>query len=69
MSTDDIDEAIALADRIMVLSPLPARILGELRIDEPRAVRGQLIERDRLADAIDMLRPQVAAAMALFELD
>jgi NitT/TauT family transport system ATP-binding protein len=37
--THDIDEAIALADRIMVLSPRPARILGELRIDEPRAKR------------------------------
>jgi NitT/TauT family transport system ATP-binding protein len=34
--THDVSEAIRLADRIFVLSPRPARVLGEIRIDSPR---------------------------------
>ena len=37
--THDIDEAIGLADRILLLSPRPARVIGEVRIDAPRAGR------------------------------
>jgi ABC-type nitrate/sulfonate/bicarbonate transport system ATPase subunit len=35
--THDVDEAIALADRIFVLSPRPAHVVGEIRIASPRA--------------------------------
>jgi NitT/TauT family transport system ATP-binding protein len=43
--THDIEEAVALADRILVFSPRPARIVAEHRIDlrrprNPRALRG-----------------------------
>ncbi len=34
--THDIEEAVALADRILVFSPRPARIVAEHRIDLPR---------------------------------
>jgi NitT/TauT family transport system ATP-binding protein len=37
--THDIEEAIGLADRIILLSPPPARILSDLRIDKPRSAR------------------------------
>lgn len=37
--THDIDEAISLADRIILLSPRPGRIIGEVRIDAPRDAR------------------------------
>ena len=35
--THDVDEAIALADRIFVLSARPARVVGEIRVASPRA--------------------------------
>src|SRR5271166_5588735 len=35
--THDVDEAIALADRIFVLSPRPAHVVDEIRITTPRA--------------------------------
>jgi NitT/TauT family transport system ATP-binding protein len=34
--THDIEEAVALADRVLVFSPRPARIMAEHRIDLPR---------------------------------
>jgi ABC-type nitrate/sulfonate/bicarbonate transport system ATPase subunit len=37
--THDIEEAIGLADRIVVLSLPPTRVLSDLRIDKPRAAR------------------------------
>ena len=35
--THDVGEAIRLADRIFVLSPRPARVIGEIKIEVPRA--------------------------------
>jgi NitT/TauT family transport system ATP-binding protein len=35
--THDVDEAIALADRIFVLSARPVHVVGEIRIKSPRA--------------------------------
>jgi NitT/TauT family transport system ATP-binding protein len=34
--THDVDEAIGLADRLILLSPSPARILAEVEIERPR---------------------------------
>jgi ABC-type nitrate/sulfonate/bicarbonate transport system ATPase subunit len=34
--THDVDEAVALADRIFVLSPRPAHVVGEIRVANPR---------------------------------
>jgi NitT/TauT family transport system ATP-binding protein len=34
--THDVGEAIRLADRIFVLSPRPARVIGEIRVERPR---------------------------------
>ncbi len=38
--THDVGEAIRLADRIFVLSPRPARVIGEIRVDQPRSAMG-----------------------------
>jgi ABC-type nitrate/sulfonate/bicarbonate transport system ATPase subunit len=55
--THDIDEAIGLADRIFLLSPRPARIVGEVRIPEPRGARGaRVYETTREAIARLMTR-------------
>jgi ABC-type nitrate/sulfonate/bicarbonate transport system ATPase subunit len=35
--THDVDEAIALADRIFVLSARPAHVIGEIKVESPRS--------------------------------
>jgi ABC-type nitrate/sulfonate/bicarbonate transport system ATPase subunit len=53
--THDVDEAIALADRIFVLSPRPAHVVGEIRISSPRtAMSGE--ERKAVAARVETLR-------------
>jgi ABC-type nitrate/sulfonate/bicarbonate transport system ATPase subunit len=37
--THDVDDAVRLGDRLILLSPRPARMLGELPIRTPRSVR------------------------------
>jgi NitT/TauT family transport system ATP-binding protein len=41
--THDIDEAIFLADRVLLMSAGPGRILSELRIDLPRPRTSQVV--------------------------
>jgi NitT/TauT family transport system ATP-binding protein len=53
--THDVDEAIALADRIFVLSARPAHVIGEIRIKNPRAaMSGE--EGQAVAARIEALR-------------
>ena len=53
--THDVDEAIALADRIFVLSARPAHVIGEIRIKNPRAaISGE--EGQGVAAQIEALR-------------
>ena len=53
--THDIDEAIALADRIFVLSARPARVVGEIEIKAPRAAMSDE-DRKTIAARIEALR-------------
>ena len=53
--THDVDEAIALADRIFVLSPRPAHVVGEIKVKNPRAaMTGE--ENQAVAARIEALR-------------
>ena len=52
--THDVEDALDLADVIYVLSPRPARILGEVRIDAPRALAPA--RRADLAVEVERLR-------------
>jgi ABC-type nitrate/sulfonate/bicarbonate transport system ATPase subunit len=53
--THDVDEAIALADRIFVLSPRPAHVVGEIAVKTPRAAMSDE-ERQAIAARIETLR-------------
>src|ERR1700688_3375427 len=54
--THDVDEAIVLADRIMVMRPRPGRIFEEIEADLPRL-------RDRQSAAFDFVKRRVLAAL------
>jgi ABC-type nitrate/sulfonate/bicarbonate transport system ATPase subunit len=53
--THDVDEAIALADRIFVLSARPAHVIGEIHIANPRSETGGE-EGHAIAARIETLR-------------
>ena len=55
--THDVDEAIALADRVFVLSACPACMIGEVRVASHRGARSGE-ERRKVAAQIEALRTQ-----------
>ena len=56
MVTHDVEEAIALADRILVMRPHPGQIADEIEIDLPRP-------RDRQSAAFDFAKRRVLTAL------
>ena len=60
MVTHDVEEALLLADRVLVLSHRPARVLDDLRIERPRP-------RRRDDNALVGLRTRVLARLGLEE--
>ena len=50
--THSLDEAIALADRVFLLSPSPARVVGEVSIPRPR--------QQRTAEELAEIRAEIA---------
>ncbi len=60
--THDIDEAVYLSDRVVVLAPRPGRVSGEVVIDVPR-------KRDRRATALARLKARVLGLLNEEEFD
>jgi sulfonate transport system ATP-binding protein len=54
--THDVDEAVVLADRIVVMKPHPGRLFAEIQADLARP-------RDRNAAAFDFVKRRVLAAL------
>ena len=54
--THDVDEAIVLGDRMVVMRPRPGRVLEEIAVDLPRP-------RDRQSAAFDFAKRRVLAAL------
>ncbi len=54
--THDVDEAIVLADRVMVMCPRPGRVFDDIAVDLPRP-------RDRQSAAFDFVKRRVLAAL------
>ena len=67
--THHIDEAVYLADRVIVLTARPGRVLDSVAIDmpRPRSVAGAVFERSR-ALFVERLRAEVAKAFEEQEL-
>jgi sulfonate transport system ATP-binding protein len=54
--THDVDEAVVLADRILVMKPRPGRLFDEIKVDLTRP-------RDRTSPLFDSTKHQVLAAL------
>jgi sulfonate transport system ATP-binding protein len=54
--THDVDEAIVLSDRVIVMRPRPGRIAEDIVVDLPRP-------RDRQSAAFDFVKRRVLAAL------
>ncbi|HEY0218657.1 MAG TPA: ABC transporter ATP-binding protein [Afipia sp.] len=54
--THDVDEAVVLADRVMVMRPHPGRLFEEIKIDLSRP-------RDRASPAFEAIKRQVLASL------
>lgn len=60
--THDIEKALIMADRIVVMRPFPGRVLPEVAVDLPRI-------RDRTSPAFAALRKHLSELLAVSLVD
>ncbi|MBL0936894.1 MAG: ABC transporter ATP-binding protein [Rhizobiaceae bacterium] len=66
--THDIDEAIFLADKVVVMGRNPGHIKDVIKVDLPRPRRGEMLDSDAFAEYRRRLRAHLAADMATMHL-
>jgi len=62
--THSVTEAVTLSDRIIVLSPRPARIVADITVDLPRPRRTEVARTPQFAAIADSVLDALAAGMA-----
>ena len=62
--THSVSEAVLLSDRVVVLSPRPAQIVDDIRIDMPRPRSEDAARSDRAVALIDRVFAALAKGMA-----
>lgn len=61
MITHNVEEAVMMADRIIVMSPRPGRVVGELKVNVPRP-RFEHLRDKEFFDAVDKLLDMLSAS-------
>ena len=59
MVTHDINEAVLLADRVIVMSRRPGRLLADIAIDLPRPRSADMIYRDEFLRLAKRVRAEI----------
>lgn len=62
--THSVTEAVALSDRVIVLSPRPARIVADLAVDLPRPRHAEIARTPAFAALVDAVLDALASGMA-----
>ncbi|WP_440059616.1 ABC transporter ATP-binding protein [Thermogladius sp. 4427co] len=52
MVTHNVEEAVLMSDKVVILSPRPARVIREVRIDLPRPRSRKMVEVQKLVDEV-----------------
>lgn len=62
--THDIEEAVTLSDRVLVMSPRPGRIVRDVTIDLARPRDPKSLRKDaRFADLVDLIWSELDAGL------
>ena len=62
--THSVSEAVLIADRVLVFTPRPAEIIGDIRIDLARPRHASVVSTEPFRDIVDSVSAALAAGVA-----